>query len=376
MRFLHTADWHLGMTRRFLPPDAQARYADARIQAVRDMAAIAESEGCSFVLACGDIFDSNHVDRQVVVRALDAMSTFTVPLLILPGNHDPLDAGSVYRSRTVQERLPPGVRIIADSDPVAVAPGIEVIGAPWHTRRPGYDVAARALEDAPPGGGALRVMAAHGAVDALSPDMDDPDLIHVAALRTALDSGAIAYVALGDRHSAGTVDDDARIRYPGTPVSTDHGEVDPGKALVVDLDGSGAVTVSEHSIGSWVFRRLEARLEGRGDIDALEARLDGIADKQRTVVRLALVGSLSMADDAHLRAVLSDNGDLFASLTLSEGRSDLAVAAEDADLDSLGLSGYAREGAAELVERAAGGDPGAGVAQDALRLLYRLTRST
>ena len=45
MRFLHTADWHLGMTRRFLSPEAQARFGDDRIQAVRDMAALAAAEG-------------------------------------------------------------------------------------------------------------------------------------------------------------------------------------------------------------------------------------------------------------------------------------------------------------------------------------------
>lgn len=375
MRFLHTADWHLGMTRRFLGPDAQARYSDARIQAVRDMAALAESEGCAFVVACGDIFDSNHVDRQVVVRALDAMSAFTVPLLILPGNHDPLDAGSVYRSRTVEQRMPDGVTVIRDSAPLAVAPGIEVIGAPWHTRRPGYDVAARALADAPPATDAVRVLAAHGAVDVLSPDADDPDLVQLDVLRGALDAGSVAYVALGDRHSAGVVGQDARIRYPGTPVATDHGEVNPGRVLVVDVEASG-VTATEHRIGAWVFERVEARLEDRGDIDALESRLGAMPDKQRTVVRLALVGALGMADDARLRAMLAHHEDLFASLTISEGRSDLAVVAEDADLASLGLSGYARDGAAELVALAAEGGPRAAAAQDALRLLYRLTRGS
>ncbi len=375
MRFLHTADWHLGMTRRFLSPDAQARYSDARIQAIRDMAALADAEGCAFVLACGDVFDSNHVDRQVVVRALDAMASFTVPLLILPGNHDPLDAGSVYRSRTVEQRLPAGVTIITDSAPVAVAPGAEVIGAPWTSRRPGYDVAARALDDLAPSDGRIRVLAAHGAVDAMSPDPADPDLIHVSALSGALDAGAVAYVALGDRHSAGMVVDDPRIRYPGTPVATDHGEVNPGRVLVVDLAGSEPA-VSEHIVGAWTFQRIEARLEESDDVGALEARLDAVADKQRTVVRLSLVGALGMADDARLRAMLADQEDLFASLTISEGRSDLAVVAEDADLESLGLSGYARDAADELVALAAGDDPRAATAQDALRLLYRLTSAS
>ncbi len=375
MRFLHTADWHLGMTRRFLTPDAQARYSDARIQAVRDMAALAAAEGCDFVLACGDVFDSNHVDRQVVVRALDAMSAFTMPLLILPGNHDPLDASSVYRSRIVEQRLPAGVSVITDFAPVVVAPGLEVIGAPWTSRRPGYDVAARALEHLGPHAGGRRVLAAHGAVDWMAPDAADPDLIHVAPLADALASGAVAYVALGDRHSAGMVADDPRIRYPGTPVATDHGEVNPGRVLVVDVTGPEPV-VAEHAVGAWTFQRVEARLDGGDDIDALEARLDAVADKQRTVVRLSLVGALGMADDARLRAMLSHHEDLFASLTVSEGRSDLAVVAEDADLESLGLSGYARDAADELVALAAGDDPRAAAAQDALRLLYRLTSTS
>ena len=34
MKFLHTADWQLGMTRSFLDPEAQARYSAARRDAV------------------------------------------------------------------------------------------------------------------------------------------------------------------------------------------------------------------------------------------------------------------------------------------------------------------------------------------------------
>jgi DNA repair exonuclease SbcCD nuclease subunit len=275
----------------------------------------------------------------------------------------------------VEQRVPAGVTVITDSAPVAVAPGVEVIGAPWTSRRPGYDVAARALEDLAPEPDRRRVLAAHGAVDVMSPDPADPDLIHVSALSDALGTGAVAYVALGDRHSAGMVSDDPRIRYPGTPVATDHGEVNPGRVLVVDLAGREPA-VSEHIVGAWTFQRIEARLDDADDIDALGDLLGSVPDKQRTVARLSLAGALGMADDARLRAMLAHNEDLFASLTISEGRSDLAVVAEDADLDSLGLSGYARDAADELAALAAGDDPRAAVAQDALRLLYRLTSAS
>lgn len=375
MRFLHTADWHLGMTRRFLPPEAQARYGDDRIQAVRDMASLAAREDCQFVVACGDLFDSNHVDRQVVARTLDALAEFTVPVYLLPGNHDPLDAASVYRSRLFTERAPQGVTVIDHAEPIDVAPGVQLVGAPWHTRRPGGDLASAAIASLAPAPGVLRVLAAHGAVDCLSPDSADPALIHVEALRHGLFSGAVSYVALGDRHSAGAVGDDPRIRYAGSPVATDMGEVNPGTALVVTLD-AGTCDVREHHLGRWTFRRIEARLDGMDDIAGLDAELEAVPDRARAVVRLSLVGTLGVGEDARLREVLDHHGDVLASLTVSEGRSDLALVVDEDALHSLGLQGYAHDAAAELAQMAAVEGPDQRAARDALRLLYRLARAS
>ena len=96
-RFIHTGDWQLGMTRHFLSSEAQARYSEARLEAVKAIAKLARDEECSFVVVSGDVFESNHLARSVVVRALDAMAGFDMPLYLLPGNHDPIDATSVYR---------------------------------------------------------------------------------------------------------------------------------------------------------------------------------------------------------------------------------------------------------------------------------------
>jgi DNA repair exonuclease SbcCD nuclease subunit len=373
MRFLHTADWHLGMTRRFLAPEAQARFAADRLQAVRHMAQLAADEGCAFVVACGDLFDSNHVDRQVVARALDALGSFEVPVYLLPGNHDPLDAASVYRSDLFIQRRPSQVTVIADAQPIAVAPGMELVGAPWPTRRPGRDLAADALGGLSARPGIVRVLAAHGAVDALAPDAGDPALIRVDALRHALFAGTVGYVALGDRHSAGEVDGDPRIRYPGTPVATAHDEVNAGTALVVDVDASGA-SVTEHRVGRWGFRRIAARLSGSDDVERLDAELDAVPDKSCAVVRLALVGALSVAEDARLQQVLDHHRDVLAGLTLSEGRSDLAVFADEQSLADLGLVGYAHDAATEIAAMAEEAGPEQQAARDALRLLNRLAR--
>ena len=369
-RFIHTADWHLGMTRRFLQPEHQARYSEARLDAVRAIARLAREEDAAFVLACGDVFDSNHVDRQVIARALDAMRAFDVPLLILPGNHDPLDAASVYRSRAFAERAPDAVTVLADAAPISIG-GVEVVGAPWNARRPGMDPSAQVLAALAPR--PRRVLAAHGVVDVLSPDADDPEALAMGGLTAALEDGRAAYVALGDRHSATEVGGDPRVRYPGTPVATDYGEVDPGNVLVVDIDAEG-VRATARRVGEWTFVRREVRLAGAGDVDALDADLAALPDKARTVVRLDLIGALTPAEDARLDAMLADQADLFAALTRSERGSDLAVVAHDDDLDALGLSGYAQSAAGEIAAIAAGDGPDHEAARDALRLLYRLAR--
>ena len=71
IRFLHTSDWQLGMTRHFLAEGAQERYTQSRFDAIRTMGRIAKDEKCQFMLVCGDAFESNQVDRKTVARAME-----------------------------------------------------------------------------------------------------------------------------------------------------------------------------------------------------------------------------------------------------------------------------------------------------------------
>ena len=141
MKFIHTADWQLGMTRHFLSGEAQPRYSGTRLDAVRRIGELAVEESCEFVLVCGDVFESNQIDRQVLVRALDAMaSTPQVTFYLLPGNHDPLDAASIYRSNTFTLNKPDNVAVLDESGSISVAERIELVAAPWMSKRPLRDL--------------------------------------------------------------------------------------------------------------------------------------------------------------------------------------------------------------------------------------------
>src|SRR3990172_2086186 len=98
IRFLHTSDWQLGMTRHFLSEGAQERFSQARFDAIRTLGRVAKGKRCQFMLVCGDAFESNQVDRKTVARDLEALKDVPVPVYLLPGNHDPFNSASVYRS--------------------------------------------------------------------------------------------------------------------------------------------------------------------------------------------------------------------------------------------------------------------------------------
>ncbi len=251
-KFLHTSDWQLGMTRHFLSEEAQARFTAARLEAIASIGALAVEEGCSFVVVGGDVFESNQVERQVVVRSLEAMkSTPGVTFYLLPGNHDPLDAASVFRSRAFVDNCPGNVVVLENSDPVVAGDGLEIVGAPWPNKRPLADLVTRAVTGLP-SDGTLRVVVGHGSTDCLSPNANDPALVILGDLEAAITAGSVHYVALGDRHSTTEVGGTGRIWYSGAPEPTAYDEIDPGNVLIVDLSTDGA-TVERRRIGTWQF---------------------------------------------------------------------------------------------------------------------------
>ena len=374
MKFIHTADWQLGMTRHFLSGEAQPRFSGARLDAVRRIGELAVEEGCEFVVVCGDVFENNQIDRQVLVRTLDVMaSTPQVTFYLLPGNHDPLDAASIYLSGRFREHKPKNVVVLENSQPVPVADGFELVAAPWTSKRPLCDLVDQACALREPTG-ALRIVAGHGALDTRSPDADNPALIALARLEERIEAGEIHYVALGDRHSTTNEGTSGRVWYSGAPEPTRYDEIDPGNVLVVELD-RGRVQVESRRVGTWVFRSSKRDLTSDADIDALQEWLAALEDKERTIVKLSLVGQVSIAQKARLDRLLDGFDDLLAALQRWERRSDLVVVPDDSDIESLGLSGFAHDALSDLQDVAQSADESAAVtASDALALLHRLVR--
>jgi len=373
-RFLHTGDWQLGMTRHFLSEGPQERYSQARFDAIRTMGRIAKEESCQFMLVCGDTFESNQVDRKTVARALEALKEVPVPVFILPGNHDPLNAASVYRSGTFIERRPAHVHVVESTAPLKVADGVELVGGPWMSKRPVTNPVEDALKVLTPVTGITRICMGHGAVDLLAPDPESTGVIAVAALERAIDDGKVHFVALGDRHSLTKVGTGERVWYSGTPEPTDFSETRAGFALVIELGGSHVAT-KEVQTGQWRFIEPgRVDVNSGDDVEALRKSLEDIENKERTVLRLNFVGSLSLSLYALLQNHLLAARDVFGAFDVRED--DLLILPDNTDFADLGFSGFA-DGTVQRLRRkiAEGGDEGTS-ARDALLLLLRLAKGS
>lgn len=376
MRFLHTADWQLGMTRHFLNGEAQPRYSAARRDAVAGLGAIAAETGAEFVVVAGDVFEHNQLAPRDVSQSLEAMRAIGVPVYLLPGNHDPLDASSVYTSQLFLAERPDNVVVLDRAGIHDVRPGVQIVAAPWHSKKPTGDLVGEVL-DGLTASDVTRIVVGHGGVDLFEPDRDKPSLIRLAAVEAALERGAVHYVALGDKHSRTDVGSTGRVWYSGSPEVTnyDHIEPDPGHVLVVDVDmrdPARAVRVDARRIGRWRFVTLRRSVDTARDVVDLDINLDQLPDKERTVVQMALTGTLTVTDKAALDACLDRYGHKFAALGTWERETDIAVMPADGEFDDLGIGGFAATAVEELVAAARADDGDAGDARGALALLLRL----
>jgi len=369
VRFVHTSDWQLGMRRHFLSDEAQPRFTVDRINAISTIARVASEHRCQFAVVAGDVFEDNAIDRQTIARALDAMAATHLPFYLLPGNHDPLNEASIYQSKTFLEHKPANVTVLQAGAPLVVAPGVEIVAAPWTSKHPVHDLVGEAIRELAPTDNALRILVGHGTTARMG--ADNPAVIDLPLVERAFADRVIHYLALGDRHSRTQAGSSERAWYSGAPEPTDYDELDPRKVLVVDLQ-SDRCGVEPVPVARWRFIEKRFDLNGRSDLDTLGDWLDELPDKSTTILKLSFQGTLHLMDRLRLDVILDRARALVGAVELWERQTELAVITDETDFGDLGLTGFADATLRELQAVATTPGPAGETANDALALLFRL----
>ena len=353
MKLLHTADWQLGLRLNFVGGDAAARLRAQRFETIERLAVLARERSVDAVVVAGDVFDDNGVGASTLQQAREALRSFDVPVVLLPGNHDPATEDSALGRLG---DLGPHVHVALTEAPIFLD-GLEIHPCPLHSRHQ-YDDSAAHLS-ARGDSRAVRVAVAHGGAHGFGETVESPNRIDV----DAVIAKGFDYLALGDWHGLYRVNE--RAWYSGALEATRFKEKRPGFALLVEIDAPGAAPrVEELYVAGTHWHQQAFEFGGDQDLDTLEAWLSARSPMSRTLVELDLAGSLSLAGRSRLEALLADYGERLAYLRIDEDRVHAEPSAED--LEALRGDGFVGQAIAVLRDSDDACDA------DALQLMYRL----
>jgi predicted phosphodiesterase len=360
MKFLHTADWQIGMKADFVGAAAQAVRSE-RLAAGKRVVSAAQSQGAEFIVVAGDLFENNAVSRTLVQQTADILARFAGPVYIIPGNHDPLEPGSVWQHPVWNSF--DNLHVLQDAEPLEI-PGGRLYPCPVRDKYSRKDPTAWIPAES---NDTIRIALAHGNVEGLPQPEPDHPIARDAAARCRLD-----YLALGHWHSYAAYPDPGdtvRMAYSGTHETSRFGERDSGHALVVEIQAPGtAPSIEPIQTGRLHWRILEAEIAAAGDLANLRRQVEAIEAPDTVLLDVRLTGLL-FAEEKHELFHLEDliaGRFLYARLDAAA----LVPSPEDAAWIEALPSGILQEAARRLQQQAAAGGEHSETAARALLELY------
>lgn len=252
LKLLHTSDVQLGASFGFLGEQG-TRHRRQLEQTFAKIVQLAHDDKYDMLLIAGDLFDGNAIPQGIIDFVVRTLGSTSVPVCILPGNHDALTERSIYR----RTKFPPNVHILSDSPTYLDFPDLDlmVAGTPLLNS---HDTDSSLK-------GVLRTDQRRWFVAMAHGSMQIPGFIDGKSRPIRPEEIAATkadYVALGDWHSLGDQSQGSvKAWYCGAPEPTGLSQSGAGKVLRVILDQNGT-TVTPISVGAVKIRTVSIDVAG------------------------------------------------------------------------------------------------------------------
>lgn len=280
---------------RLLDPEDARKLGRARLQVIDAILGIADQYNVAAVLGAGDLFDTATPDAawwKGLVEIFSRKRTWSRPVILLPGNHDPLTPDSVYSpGHPFRQALPKWVHVVdRDRFELELSPEAVLYASPCRSTA-GADDLAMSLPERAAGDTRVRIGLVHGTT------FDVPG--HQANFpisREATRARGLDYLAVGDTHGFREIPEGALapIVYPSAPEPTSFSERDAGYVAVVSFRRSGErLRIRRERVAHWSWREVTVR-------SIVELRALAAEDLGSTVLRLRLdleVASIAEHDE-------------------------------------------------------------------------------
>lgn len=299
MRFLHTADWHVGK-----PLRGRSRM-DEYAAALREVGAIAVDQKVDAVLVAGDIFDSPAPPPEAEKLVYDFLARLVserIPAVLIAGNHDhPRKLGALasllegLQIHVRHEVRPPGqggVVAVPSRDGteearVVVLPFVperKVVDActvmdPEHTWYENYSerleqILAALVKDLSPSTVNLAIGHLFVSGGLCGTGVRKLHLGDVYGLNPQQLPSSLQYIGLGHLHRPQEVTAPSKTLYSGSLIELDFGEKEQEKRVVV-VEARPGKAASIESVPLAAGRRLR---DVEGTFDELQVMADGLGD--------------------------------------------------------------------------------------------------
>lgn len=296
IRFLHTADLHLGAPLKNFGELARERRRDF-LKTFERIVTLAIKREVDCLLVAGDLFDSNDVDAETVGRVQEGFSRLGgrgIRVVLIPGTHD-----NVVSAESIYARYPfPDVHVL--KEPIVREPlRLDIRGtAVWFygfayrsdRSREALDSLKRRQFDG------VHIGLLHGSLKG-SPEWEirKKDIPFSMAELAQL---GLDYIALGHYHGAACLDDGGKTVacYPGSPEGKKFGENGPRHALLVEV-GAESVVVEKIEVQTRVISELSVDASLFPEPGALEGELVRLASPD-LIARIRLFGTVEEPIDA------------------------------------------------------------------------------
>jgi DNA repair exonuclease SbcCD nuclease subunit len=258
MRLMHSADWQIGARFRQFG-EAGPILRQARLTALGRALRLAEANQVDAFLVAGDLFEDDQVDTALLTEVWQEFASVpTLPVYIVPGNHDPATGPGCIWARKPFSDPPPNVVVFTKPGSAHLPCGAVIVANPLRQKRSTIDPSvelAQIVAGMPDS--LIKIGLTHGcpAVEGFY-EPDDFPIPRDAATRSGLD-----YLAIGHWHGY-QVFDEGRMVMPGTPEQSSFSEEGAGSVVEVEIAMPGVrPKLTRHHVGSLHWETWECELD-------------------------------------------------------------------------------------------------------------------
>ena len=312
IRFLHCADLHMDTPFRDQGDEGYSEIRRRDVKGALDaIVQLSLKENVDFVLICGDLFEHHYTSKMSIEWISSRLESNGVPVVIIPGNHDPYVSNSWYRAW----KWPDNVTILTPDQPYTEFTILStcIYGIGFSAFRQDKPDLKGVI---PPSRGKFNILMLHGSLD-----LDIAKQPYHPVTSEELEALEYDYYALGHFHKRRSDYNLKNAANPGSAEPLGFDETDAHGVLIVELllddQNRKTLKIEQRDIAQRRYVDRSLNITTCQSLEEIKLRILGVMagyNPERDLLRITLTGRTDHAIDVKVLMRLISQGWLYFKL--------------------------------------------------------------